>query len=76
VHTYTHCFNGHFPGKCELAGFPLIFPTRGFGAKFDGMDAPSGANQQDLFCIHYYSRRGMVVNPVCIGLQAQTYSYL
>jgi len=39
-------------------GCLLIFLSMGFGAKFYGMDALPGANQQKhlyLFCIHYDS---------------------
>jgi len=50
--------NRHCSGKPELAGCPLdYFLTRGFGAKYYGSDALTGANHQkhtglQLFCIH------------------------
>jgi len=31
-----HPFNGHFPGKPGLAGSPLIFLTKDYGAVFMG----------------------------------------
>ena len=53
-HTDTHIIlMDIFTGKPGLASCPLIFLTRGFGAKIYGLDALSGTNQQKHTGLHH-----------------------